>query len=245
MAKKKKSQSPLSSYRRKQRSGRLAVGILAGILIVAGIVLIVLWATGNLGGGGFHPFATNTPTPTATFTPTPVTPTKTFTTTPTITETPTITPTFTPSAPFEYVVQEDDTSCTSIAEKFGADLEVLMYLNNLDSGCIINVGDTILIPAPGQEMPTATPLPTDIGRGTIIDYIVRSGDNLQDLAVRFNSIVDRIVSETNRYRRNNNLDEIEDNNDLYIGDLLKIPVNLVTPVPTATATRTMTPSPTP
>jgi hypothetical protein len=41
------------------------------------------------------------------------------------------------------------------------------------------------------------------------------------------------------------LDEIEDNNDLYIGDLLKIPVNLVTPVPTATPTRTMTPSPTP
>jgi len=79
------------------------------------------------------------------------------------TETPTITPTFTPSAPFEYVVQEDD-NCQTIAEKFDADVEVMLYLNNLDSRCIINVGATILIPAPGQELPTATPLPTDIAQ---------------------------------------------------------------------------------
>ena len=39
------------------------------------------------------------------------------------------------------------------------------------------------------------------------------------------------------------LTEIKDSSSLFIGDILKIPVNLVTPVPTATATRTMTPSP--
>ncbi|MFZ3070569.1 MAG: LysM peptidoglycan-binding domain-containing protein, partial [Anaerolineaceae bacterium] len=166
------------------------------------------------------------------------------TNTPTITETPTITPTFTPSAPFEYVVQEDD-NCQKIADKYAVDVEVLMYLNNLDSSCIIHVGATILVPAPGQELPTATPLPTDIKKGTVIDYTVRSGDTLEGLAKRFNSTVEKIVYETNRYRRTQDLAEIEDNNDLYIGDLLKIPVNLVTPVPTATATRTMTPSPTP
>ena len=85
-----------------------------------------------------------------------MTPTNTATLTPTITETPTITPTFTPSAPYEYVVQEDD-NCAVISEKFDVDVEVLLYLNNLDSSCIINVGQTILIPAPGQELPTATP----------------------------------------------------------------------------------------
>jgi len=160
------------------------------------------------------------------------------------TETPTITPTFTPSAPFEYVVQEDD-NCQTIAEKFDADVEVMLYLNNLDSRCIINVGATILIPAPGQELPTATPLPTDIRPGTVIDYVVRSGDYLETIAARFNTTVEKILYETNKYRRAQKLTEIVDNTDLYVGDLLKIPVNLVTPQPTATATRTRTPTPTP
>ena len=226
---KKKSQSPLASYRRKQKSGRAFIGVLAGLFILAGLALIALWATGNLAGTPGW-FATKTPTPTMTLTPTPVTPT--------------ITPTFTPSAPFEYVVQEDD-NCAVIAEKFDADVEVLLYLNNLDSACIINVGQTILIPAPGQELPTATPLPTDIRRGTIIDYKVRSGDTLEALAIRFNSTVEKILYETNRWRRSQGLTEIKNSSNLFIGDLLKIPVNLVTPVPTATATRTMTPSPTP
>ncbi|HPS32833.1 MAG TPA: LysM peptidoglycan-binding domain-containing protein [Anaerolineaceae bacterium] len=239
---KKKSQSPLASYRRKQKSGKALVGVLAGLFIVAGLALIALWATGNLAGTPGW-FATKTPTPTITLTPTPVTPTNTTTHTPTITETPTITPTFTPSAPFEYVVQEDD-NCAVIAEKYDVDVEVLLYLNNLDSSCIINVGQTILIPAPGQELPTATPLPTDIRRGTVIEYKVRSGDTLEALAIRFNSTVDKILYETNRWRRTQGLTDLKDSSNLFIGDILKIPVNLVTPVPTATATRTMTPSPT-
>ncbi|HNX46168.1 MAG TPA: hypothetical protein PKK90_05580, partial [Anaerolineaceae bacterium] len=84
---KKKSQSMLASYRKKQRSSKLAFIILAGLLVLAGLVLIVLWATGNLGGGGMQLFATKTPTPTNTATPTPVTPTSTPTITPTMTET--------------------------------------------------------------------------------------------------------------------------------------------------------------
>ena len=41
------------------------------------------------------------------------------------------------------------------------------------------------------------------------------------------------------------LTEIIENTPLQIGQLLRVPVNIVTPVPTATVTRTMTPSPTP
>lgn len=243
---KKNAQNIISSYRKRQKSGPVLIGILAALLILAGIVIVIVWAVGQAGsgGGGLKLFASKTPTPTETPTATPVTPTSTPTNTATITNTPTITPTATASAPFEYVVQEDD-NCTVIAERFEVDIEVLLYLNNLDSGCLILVGDTILVPAPGQEMPTATPLPDDIRPGTIIDYAVRSGDNLTDIAIRFNSTMERIITETNRYRRNNDLDEIVELNDLFIGDLLKIPVNIVTPVPTATATRTMTPSPTP
>ncbi len=241
---KKTAQSVISSYRKRQKSGSTILRLLALILIVAGVTLVIVWAVGRSGSGGFGLFSTKTPTPTETPTPTPVTPTPTASNTATITNTPTITMTPTASGPFEYVVQEED-NCTTIAKKFDVEVGVLLFLNSLDSTCIIRVGDTILIPAPGQELPTATPLPTDIYPGTIIDYTVKSGDDLATLADKFRSTVDRIKQETNRYRRKYDLPEIEDNTDLYVGDLLKIPVYIVTAKPTATATRTMTPSPTP
>jgi hypothetical protein len=43
----------------------------------------------------------------------------------------------------------------------------------------------------------------------------------------------------------NDLEEIEDNNDIFVGDILIIPVNLVTPVPTATSTPEPTETPEP
>jgi LysM repeat protein len=237
---KKSAQSVISSYRKKQKSGPVLGIILAVILILAGIVIVIVWAVGNGSGGGLHLFATKTPTPTETPTPTPVTPTATATNTPTVTNTPTITPTPTASAPFEYVVQEDD-NCTTIAEQFDVDIEVLLALNNLGSDCFIRVGDIIMIPAPGQQLPTVTPLPTDILPGTKIEYRVRSGDTLSEIATRLNSTVERIIIETNKYRTANKLDLITDDNDILVGDILIVPVNIVTPVPSATATRTSTP----
>jgi len=162
----------------------------------------------------------------------------------TATNTPTITPTPTANAPFEYEVQEGD-NCTTIAEEFDVDIEVLLVLNNLTSSCFITPGQTILIPAPGQELPTATPLPSDIAPGTLIEYTIRQGDSLYALAEQFNSTIERIIEETNDYRADNDLDEIEDNNDLLYGDILIIPVNIVTPVPTSTSTRTPTSTPEP
>jgi LysM repeat protein len=237
---KKSAQSVISSYRKKQKSGPVLGIILAVILILAGIVIVIVWAVGNGSGGGLHLIATKTPTPTETPTPTPVTPTATATNTPTVTNTPTITPTPTASAPFEYVVQEDD-NCTTIAEQFDVDIEVLLALNNLGSDCFIRVGDIIMIPAPGQQLPTVTPLPTDILPGTKIEYRVRSGDTLSEIATRLNSTVERIIIETNKYRTANKLDLITDDNDILVGDILIVPVNIVTPVPSATATRTSTP----
>lgn len=241
---KKKSQSLLSSYRKKQRNTKTVTTILAGVLIVAGLVLIVLWATGSLGGRGLALFSTRTPTPTITLTPTPVTPTSTPTLTATVTETPTITPTLTPAGPVAYVVQEND-NCTSIAEKFNADLQVLLVLNGLDNNCVITVGSTIQVPASWQQMPTSTPLPTDIKPGTVLDYIVEPGASLRSIAQFFNSTIAKIVIETNKYNQAHDLPLINENSSLQIGQLIKVPVNLVTPVPSATPTRTMTPSPKP
>jgi len=115
-------------------------------------------------------------------------------------------------------------------------------LNNLDSRCLIFPGQTILIPAPGQELPTSTPVPDDTPPGTLIEYRVRPGDSLFVLAQEFNSEVDRIMQETNRYRRENNLKQMESETDIFIGDILIIPVNIVpTRVPTATSTATPKP----
>lgn len=237
---KKDARNVISSYRKKQKLGPYIIGGIAILLAIAGITLLVIYLVGGGDGPAISLFSSKTPTPTNTPTPTPVTPTATATATATVTNTPTITPTNTPNAPFEYEVQEGD-NCTTIAEQFEVDIEVLLALNNLSSNCFITPGQTILIPAPGQELPTATPLPTDIAPGTLIEYTVRSGDSLTALAELFNSTVERIIEETNEYRRENDLDEMEDANDIFVGDILIIPVYIVTPVPTNTATLTPTP----
>ena len=247
----KKSQSLLSSYRKKSRknSSKALLLVLVAILIIAGLVMLALWATGNLGGGGLQLFATDTPTPTMTLTPTPVTPTNTATITPTITETPTPSLTPTLDGPFDYVVQEDDFYCAQIAEKFGADLEVFLSINpDYVSGgnCYIKAGDIVKVPAPWQRMPTSTSVPTELARGTVVDYLVEAGATLDSIAQWFRSTPERIIAETNRYRTTNSITPLlSDTTPLFIGELLKVPVNIATPIPSATATRTMTPSPTP
>lgn len=242
---KKDAKNIISSYRKKQKMGPYLLGGFAILLAVAGVVLLIVYLVGGGGGGGgISLFKSKTPTPTETPTPTPVTPTSTFTMTATVTETPTITPTATASGPFEYVVQEGD-NCTTIAEEYDVDVEVLLFLNNLTSSCYITVGQTILIPAPGQQMPTRTPVPTDTAPGTKIPYTVSAGDTLSDLAEEFMSDVDRIIEETNKYREEEGLDPLEDENDIKVGDILIIPVFISTPVPTVTSTTSPTMTPTP
>jgi LysM repeat protein len=245
---KKDAKNIISSYRKKQKVGPYIIGGIAILFALAGIVLLIVYLVGGGTGTKISLFSSKTPTPTETPTPTPVTPTSTPTMTATITSTPTMTATGTASAPFDYEVQEGD-NCTTIAEKFGVDVEVLLVLNNLTSSCYITVGQTIQIPAPGQELPTATPLPTDIAPGTLVEYRVQSGDSLYAIAEMFNSTVERIVEETNKYRRENDLEEIEEDDDLLIGDIVIVPVHIVTPVPTETntpeVTETVTPTATP
>jgi uncharacterized protein YkwD len=224
-----KSSNILNSYRkrRKLQGPILMYGAIA--LVVLGFILLVYWLTRpNQPLGGL--FATDTPTVTATFT---ATITSTPTLTPTITETTTITVTATPSAPFPYTVQEGDT-LGALAERFnlGPDGAQLIYFENLAlmeaNGGDIRVGDTIQIPLPGTVLPTSTPIPSNLPRGTLIDYRVLPGDTLAGIAVRFNSLTDNIIEEN----------AIEDANALQAGQILKIPVNLVTPTATLPSTST-------
>lgn len=204
--------------RRRERMIPLLMGGAAVLLLVVGLVLVVLWITGDNPPQLPAVFASDTPTPTET--PTPLPPTA----TPTITPTPTVTLTPTPSGPRVYIVQENDT-LSSIAEQFEVALDVLIAYNpEIAAGGTILVGQEITIPAPDAEFPTSTPLPENLVPGSEIEYLVRAGDTVATIAAEFNSTEEAII-ETN---------DLENPNDIRIGDILLVPIDLVTPVPTNT-----------
>jgi uncharacterized protein YkwD len=221
----------ISSFRKKrqqQQQGQLLMyGSIA--LVVLGLILLIYWLTRPTQPLG-QLFATDTPTATVTST---ATNTSTPTVTPTITETPTITVTATPSEPFAYVIQEGD-SLEALSQRFnlGPDGPLLIYYQNQEqmqaNGGVIFVGQTITIPLPGSVLPTTTPIPANVRSGTLIEYTILPGDTLAGIAVKFNSLADSIIEENG----------IEDPNALNAGDLLQIPVNLVTPTATLPATST-------
>lgn len=221
MSAKDSPQSIIDSYRKKQRMMPYMVWGIAALLVLAGIILLVVWFAGP-SAPKLGLFASKTPTASPTPTATPVTPTATASLTPTITETPQPSVTPTPSGPFEYTVKEGDT-CFDLAIEYQVDLLVLLAINNFPADqCPIRPGDIIMIPAPGQELPTATPLPTNIARGTKIKYTVQPGDTLDSIASKFNSTVEDIMT----------LNKITDKNRIDVGDVLDIRVNIVTPTPT-------------
>jgi len=221
----------INSYRkRRQRRSFNVVYLLAGLLILGGIALLVVWLMGPSKPLNAL-FATETPTPTVTFTPTS---TSTPTETPTITPTATITSSPTPDRPFFYTVQEGD-NLTTIVGKYnlGNDgIKKIVALNpyNETTGGgidpttqIVYPGLVLLLPNPGYQLPTSTPIPSNLVRGSKVDYTVESGDTLAGIAALFNSTEADIIKEN----------KLTDPNAIYVGQTLVIPVNLVT----ATATR--------
>ncbi len=234
-------QSVIDSYKRRQRVMPWIIGVLAVLLVAAGIVILVM----SLGQGGFlAPAPTATATATSTSTATATVPSPTPTTVPSQTFTPTMTVTVTPVGPFEYTVQEKDT-CWDLAIKYKVDLSTLLQLNNFAVGtCPIQPGQKIMIPAPGQTAPSATPVDiTNMAPGTQITYTIQLGDTLRGIALTFHSTQDSIMKL--------NPTVIKDANTLVAGTTIKIQVNIATPVPTigatstpkATGTKTLTPVP--
>lgn len=231
----------IGSYRKRNRGRQNMITIIASVLVLGGIALLIYWL--SLPGKPINLLlATETPTPTATFTPTNTnTPTPTFTETPS----PTVTPTPTFSAPFTYTVENGD-SLAVIAEKFalGDDaIQLILLLNpySEETGLgidpvtqIVIPGQVILLPNPDMQLPTATPIPPDLRSGTLIPYTVQAGDSLGVIADKFNSTIEAIIKENN----------IENANALFVGQILQIPVNLVTPTATLPPTSTpITPGP--
>ena len=248
MPEKDSPQSVIEGYRKQKQQSLIILLVAIVALIIIAALLIFWWLSPNPQGFSF--FATETPTPTQTFTPTSTatsTPTATATATlPPPTDTPTPSSTPTQSGPSVYVVVEGDT-LFGIATKFNTDLQTLLALNPTISPetLLIHVGDKIIIPGPNTLLPSPTPLPTGIKAGTLLDYTIVSGDSLEALATRFNSTVEQILKAN---------PTIKNANDIQVGQRIKIPVNIATPIPTATqgtvlptiqppATNTPTPKP--
>ena len=233
MSNKENPKNVINGYRKRQQTAKRAPWILgvAAVLLIVGAAFIIFWFLGP-DQPSFALFASETPTPTSTATVTPTyTATSTFTATPTETLVPTETLTPTPSGPFLYTVEEGD-SCYGIAVKFEVDILLLITINNLDPSCPIRPGDQLTIPGPDTVLPTPTPLPAGLPRGFIIEYQVLPGDTLAIIAIKFNSTVEAIMEEN----------ELENENEILAGQILLVPVNLVTPVPTTPPTLTPTAS---
>lgn len=230
--------SSINSFRKRRQRRPNIIYIIAGVLILGGVILLISWLNGPSKPLNAL-FATETPTPTLTFTPTN---TSTPTETPTITPTETITPTPTFSTPFTYTVEAGD-SLFSIVEKFnlGEDgIALIFLLNPYNAETFVGVdpatgniipGEVILLPYPGMPLPTATPIPPDLPRGQLEQYLVQSGDTLAFIAALYNSTEEAIIEKNN----------ITDPNAIRAGDLLLIPVNLVTATPTRPPTSTPIP----
>lgn len=232
---KEKAQDVITSYRKRQQAAQKAPLILglSAVLLVIGAAVLIFWLVNPRSFQiALFPTATSTPTETATPTNT-ATNTPLPTDTPTVTNTPTETATPTASGPFPYTVQEGDT-LIGIAEKFNVDFFVLVAINNLDpANPLIRIGDQLTIPGPNTQLPTATPLPPNLPRGTKIEYIVQPNDTLAIIAEKFNSTVEDILEQN----------KLDDPNKIFFGQKLIVRVNLVTPVPpTPTPIATVTPA---
>jgi LysM repeat protein len=237
--------SSITSFRKRRRrgGGTNVIYLIAGLLVLGGVALLIAWLS-EPGKPINTFFATETSTPTMTFTPTS---TNTPTATVTITSTATITPTATFSGPFAYTVQPDD-SLYSITQKYnlGDDgIQLILLLNpygGIDdkTGFPIGIdqttqnilpGQVITLPNPGMKLPTSTPVPAGLPKGKKEQYIVQSGDSLGGIAALFNSTQEDIIKENN----------LSDPNAIRVGQLLIIPVNMVTPTATRPPTSTAVP----
>ncbi len=211
--------------RRRARLFPAVMAAMAGIILIALILLIVMF--GMASSRIREVLQTSTPTAslTATARPSNTPPPATETPAATATQTATAGPSPTPTQNV-YVVQEGDNLFT-IAEQFKANVCLMMAINNLQT-TLLSPGQSLIIPAGDEELPTATALPTGLPRGARLEYVVQCGDTLDSIAAQFNSTGDDIA-KTN---------DIDDPLSIQIGQVVIVRVNIATPTPTATFTVT-------
>jgi LysM repeat protein len=212
----------------KRRRARVIPAILLAIagIIVIGIVLLVVAAMANGPGLGLVRTATPSPSTTPSQTATATTPAP--TNTPEATPTETVTSGPSPTATQVVHVIEDGETLFSIAEIYGANVCLIMAVNNITDPALLVVGASLIIPPDDVELPTATPLPTDLPRGARLTYVVQCGDTLDSIAAKFNSTGEDIAE----------VNDIDDPLSIQIGQVIEVRANIATPTPTSTFTVT-------
>ncbi|MGM9926443.1 MAG: GH25 family lysozyme [Bacillus sp. (in: firmicutes)] len=102
-----------------------------------------------------------------------------------------------------YRVQAGDT-LSEIAQRFDTTVAAIMAENNIQNPNLIYVNQilTIIVPKESQN------------NGTTIEYIVKRGDTLSEIAQRYNTTVAVIVAEN----------DIQNPNLIYVNEVLRIPV---------------------
>jgi LysM repeat protein len=102
----------------------------------------------------------------------------------------------------QYVIQAGDT-LSKIATRFNTSVQYLVLLNLLDINAILYIGQKIWVP--------------QIVEAGYVQYTVRPGDTLYRIAQANNTTVDAIAS----------LNSITNVNNIYPGQILKIPVQII------------------
>lgn len=102
-----------------------------------------------------------------------------------------------------------------IGQQYGVSWVAIAQYNGLTDPNAIQAGQTIRIPPPGEPQPTPTP------PGPITLYVVQPGDNLYRIGLRF-GISWVQIAEANG---------LDNPNQVYAGQTLKIPTSLPGPTP--------------
>ena len=155
----------------------------------------------------------------------------------------------TPAAPAApsgdtYTVKSGDTP-SAIAERLGVSVDELMRLNSITDPTQLAVGQVLRIPSakatsptpghtPAASTPTPkattsatnTPRPAVTPREGTTTYTVQSGDNANDIALRFGITVEELAAANNT--------TVDNLRSLQVGDVLTIPASstAATPIPT-------------
>ncbi len=140
-----------------------------------------------------------------------------------------------------YTVKSGDTP-SAIAERLGVSVDELMSLNSITDPTQLEVGQVLRIPGgratsptpgrtPAASTPTpkatsgatSTPRPVATPREGTTTYTVQSGDNANDIALRFGITVEELAAANNT--------TVDALRSLQVGDVLTIPASSITATP--------------
>lgn len=119
--------------------------------------------------------------------------------------------------PDTYIVQPGD-SLSEICAKYGLNMTTIESLNHITNPNLIQIGQVLHFksPAPAPQPPAVT------------TYVIKPGDNLTTLAIKFNTTVSVLE----------NLNGINNPNLIYAGQTIKVP-NHASPTPSVPSTYTV------